>query len=243
MALCNSVMVAKSRTNVLCLPLTVVLQNPNVLPVKKVAHSKTYATRQERHRKHQQPNYYNVLDVSPKATTAQIKHAYYKLSKMYHPDRNKSLTAQKKFQEIQTAYETLGNPKLRQEYDGIKLPTKAPFIPKVKPTWKTASHPRGRASYNLDEHVNNHYSHKLKLHQQIKEETTYDRQTREKAGLSQEEPYIHKLIGIALFFIALASGFYVLPAYQKHLDDKVVKRMLAPGQRNENKVIDDSASR
>ena len=213
-----------------------VLQNQNCFPVKKVAHAKTYATRQERHRKHQRPNYYNVLDVTPKATTAQIKHAYYKLSKIYHPDRNKSLTAQKKFQEIQTAYETLGNPKLRQEYDGIRLPSKAPFVPKVKPTWKTATHPRGRASYDLDEHVKSHYSLKLKLHQQIKEDTAKDRKDREKAGFSTEEPYIHKLIGIALIFVAVCSGISVLPAYQKRRDDEVVKKMLAPGQRNENIV-------
>ena len=210
------------------------LQNQTSVPIMKVAHSKTYATQQQHHRKHQQPNYYSVLGVTPKATTAQIKHAYYKLSKIYHPDRNKSLTAQKKFQEVQTAYETLGNPKLRQEYDGINLPSKAPYVPKAKHTWKTATHPRGRASYDLDRHVNEHYSHKLKLHQQIREETTLDRESRIQQGYQKEEPYVQKVVLIGFFLVAMASAFYLVPAYHKHHNDRVVKQMLAPSKRKES---------
>ena len=160
---------------------------------------------------------------------------------MYHPDRNKSLTARQKFQEIQTAYEILGSLKLRQEYDGMKLPSKTPFVPKVKHPWKTASHPTGRASYNFDEHINQHYSHKLKLHQQIKEDTTFDREDREKRGFHKEEPFIQKIIGIALVVAALLCAFSLLPTYQRKREDQLVKRMLASGQRNDNKINEETS--
>ncbi len=63
-------------------------------------------------------SHYDVLGLSPKATHDQIKAAYYKLSKEYHPDLNKSEEAEKKFSEISAAYETLSNSSKRKLYDG-----------------------------------------------------------------------------------------------------------------------------
>ena len=60
-------------------------------------------------------NYYNILKVKPNASQAQIKHAYYKLAKKYHPDINRK-TAEK-FKTINIAYETLSDKQKRQEYD------------------------------------------------------------------------------------------------------------------------------
>lgn len=63
-------------------------------------------------------NHYDVLGITPKATQTDIKSAFYKLSKMYHPDKNKgSDDASRKFQDISAAYEVLGNFKLRRLYD------------------------------------------------------------------------------------------------------------------------------
>lgn len=63
-------------------------------------------------------NHYDVLGVTPKATQSDIKTAYYKLSMKYHPDKNKnSEVAAQKFRDISTAYEVLGNFKLRRLYD------------------------------------------------------------------------------------------------------------------------------
>lgn len=63
-------------------------------------------------------SHYDSLGVTRKATNNEIKNAYYKLSKVYHPDKNKgSDEAAHKFHDITAAYEVLGNIKLRKLYD------------------------------------------------------------------------------------------------------------------------------
>lgn len=62
-------------------------------------------------------DYYKRLGVTPNCTALQIKQAYYRLSKVYHPDVNKSTSAVTKFHEIMEAYEVLSSPSLKQQYD------------------------------------------------------------------------------------------------------------------------------
>lgn len=57
-----------------------------------------------------QKNYYRVLGLSPGATKKQIKSAYRQLALKYHPDRNNSAGAAKKFQEVTEAYDKLLDP-------------------------------------------------------------------------------------------------------------------------------------
>ncbi|XP_008284538.1 dnaJ homolog subfamily C member 30 [Stegastes partitus] len=62
--------------------------------------------------------YYEILEVSPSATQAQIKTAYYKQSFVYHPDRNAGNDeASVRFSEVSEAYTVLGNKGLRKKYD------------------------------------------------------------------------------------------------------------------------------
>ncbi|KAM9341523.1 uncharacterized protein ABDE67_015174 [Symphorus nematophorus] len=62
--------------------------------------------------------YYEILEVMPSATQAQIKTAYFKQSFIYHPDRNAgSDAATVRFSEISEAYTVLGNKALRKKYD------------------------------------------------------------------------------------------------------------------------------
>lgn len=60
---------------------------------------------------------YKVLGVSKTADASELKKAYRKLALEYHPDKNKSKEAEEKFKEINQAYEVLGNPQKRQQYD------------------------------------------------------------------------------------------------------------------------------
>jgi curved DNA-binding protein CbpA len=63
-------------------------------------------------------NYYKVLKVSPKASNAEIKSAYRRLARKLHPDVNgNSQNDTREFAEIAKAYEIIGNPKSRAEYD------------------------------------------------------------------------------------------------------------------------------
>ena len=63
------------------------------------------------------PNYYNELKVSRNATSKEIKRAFRKLAKQFHPDKNRTKNADRAFQSIQTAYEVLGNDQKKWEYD------------------------------------------------------------------------------------------------------------------------------
>lgn len=59
-------------------------------------------------------NFYETLGVARNATADDIKKAYRKLASQHHPDKGGDTA---KFQEIQTAYDTLSDPEKRQEYD------------------------------------------------------------------------------------------------------------------------------
>ena len=60
---------------------------------------------------------YDVLGVSKTASAAEIKSAFRKLAKKYHPDQSKEPKAKERFAEIGSAYEILGDDKKRKAFD------------------------------------------------------------------------------------------------------------------------------
>ena len=75
-------------------------------------------------------DYYKVMGVARDATEAQIKQAYRKLARKYHPDVSKEKDAEARFKEVGEAYEVLRSPEKRAAYDqlGQDLPPARIFV-------------------------------------------------------------------------------------------------------------------
>lgn len=65
-------------------------------------------------------DYYAVMEVSPQATPEEIKKAYRRLARRYHPDVSKEPDAEDRFKALGEAYEVLKDPEKRAEYDGLR---------------------------------------------------------------------------------------------------------------------------
>src|SRR3982074_698685 len=64
------------------------------------------------------PDYYKTLGVNKQASADEIKKAYRKLARRYHPDRNPDdKAAEARFKEISQAHDVLGDPDKRKQYD------------------------------------------------------------------------------------------------------------------------------
>lgn len=64
-------------------------------------------------------DYYKILGLSKGAKTEEVKKAYRKLARTYHPDLNKGADAERRFKEINEAHEVLSDPEKRKRYDTL----------------------------------------------------------------------------------------------------------------------------
>src|ERR671929_272780 len=63
-------------------------------------------------------NLYDALGVAKNASADEIKRAYRKLARQYHPDANPGdASAEERFKEVQAAYDVLSDPEKRKQYD------------------------------------------------------------------------------------------------------------------------------
>src|SRR4249920_2117539 len=95
-------------------------------------------------------DYYQILGTPRNATDAEIKKAFRKLAREYHPDVAKDKKkAEEKFKEINEAYEVLGDAEKRKKYDELGANWRAGAEFRPPPGWEgfqsTRTH-RGRTS-------------------------------------------------------------------------------------------------
>jgi DnaJ family protein C protein 30 len=173
-------------------------------------------------------NYYDVLEVSPKASQSQIKAAYYRLSKKYHPDVATTSTAEAKdkFTTLSAAYEVLSNPRSRNQYDCNVLghsvgggisdrysnvdPEYREFV-RRRGTFKNRYYGGGASTegrspmFDFDEFYRQHYGETIRQAQ-------FDKRAQEEAKSREEEAqdadYQAKLSGI--YFILVVVSFLAL---------------------------------
>jgi curved DNA-binding protein len=81
-------------------------------------------------------DYYKILDVSRGASPAEIKRAYRKLARKYHPDVSKDANAEAHFKEINEAYEVLKDEEKRKAYDTFGANWKAGQDFRPPPGWE-----------------------------------------------------------------------------------------------------------
>lgn len=93
-------------------------------------------------------DFYRILGVDEDVSSDDIKLAYRKLAKQYHPDLNKDSKAEGRMKEINSAYEVLGDKGKRREYDEFRREEKRSSSSRRQPPQRKAKHQEERSGFS-----------------------------------------------------------------------------------------------
>ncbi|VVC38846.1 DnaJ domain,DnaJ domain, conserved site [Cinara cedri] len=166
-------------------------------------------------------SHYEALNIQKTATHKEIKDAYYRLSMIYHPDKNKgSEDAAKHFRDITSAYEILGNVRQRRLYDSgvnqtkinAQYTSKKPFETMNTASEVYKSNTRSR-EYNFDSWSRAHYTNAFQKHYGNREILSQRKKNMEQ--VNQQHTYnvfiiiVTTSIAILYFMFGYLSNFIV----------------------------------
>ncbi|CAL8332791.1 unnamed protein product [Boreogadus saida] len=175
--------------------------------------------------------YYDLLKVSPHATQAQIKTAYYRQSFLLHPDKNQGDEegAGRRFSEVSEAYGVLGNLALRRKYDGGVLGA-ADLTGAARPSSREAPgrrpgphhhHPQhqqqqqqfsrvgGRPMFDFDAFYRAHYGEQLEREQRARARREWLAEQRRR---SREKWRRSKVMELTVGFLLALGGLILINA-------------------------------
>ncbi|RNA12096.1 molecular chaperone [Brachionus plicatilis] len=197
-------------------------------------------------------DYYNVLDLKRTATKREIKQAYYRLSKKFHPDINSEVNAAEKFKAIHEAYQILGDEKKKLDYD-MSLnqgyyPTRSEgeftfrsYRPRTGPVYPSSS------SYNFEEHFQAHYGQGTKRPHPSSSRAHHSRKMSQEELKNywnkkefSDEDYLTNLKNQFFFrslivILILTASFLIIKKAKDNEEEKGRKAYLLSMQQNINK--------
>ena len=161
------------------------------------------------------PDYYKILEVSSSATSAEIKAAYRRLAKLFHPDKNSgNPAAEEKFKQVKDAYENLINPLRRRKYDDKRNRSFA--TPQATTGFQKKTATKKNYSFTEEEAKRRQY------YQQHYKSTSYTEPKKEKkGGVSAELKYILLSVPLAVALLLLVVRLYENPKKKNKISDQI----------------------
>ncbi len=149
-----------------------------------------------------QPDYYTILGLPESATTDEIKAAYRKLAKLFHPDKNPDSQTGEKFKQVKEAYEVLSHPQKKQRYDARRNYQKQ-LKPPVRPN------KRGKDYFFSEQQ----YKQRRQQNEQYRKQTAARRQA-DSNNTGKSKPYNETRYILYVVPLAVALLFIIIGRFE-----------------------------